>query len=245
MMLFELISGAIVGLFLGATGAGAGSLLTPILLLLGHRPEVAVAAGIVTLIITKGSGAIVHHQLNHWPPRFVMAVVAGGVIGVGLLSLALRTGDVPPRLLQQFVAVIAIFVAIAPSVIHRVDRPSDDSGRWYSFAMVGAVIGAIVAITSAGSGTLLVMALLRKTKWTASQLAAMSNIFGMAVGIAALAAYGRHYALDTRLIVSVIAGALPGTVIGALLSRRFSRDRFEIFFRVLTFSSGVALLLPR
>lgn len=240
-MSVEIAAGLVVGFFLGATGAGAGSLLTPLLLLLGYTPATAVGTGLITLIVIKAAGAIAHHQLAQWPPRHVWIVIGGGVAGVMAASLFIRVVTLPDAFVQRFVGAIAIFVAVAPSLARKVEGGGGE--RRGAIAAAGAVVGAIVTTTSAGSGTLLVMALLRLTRWSVSQLAAMSNIYGVAMGAVALSVNSGIYELDPPLLAKVIGGAVPGAVAGAVFSRRIRRDAFDILFRLLTFTSGAALLI--
>jgi hypothetical protein len=60
------ISGAFVGLIVGLTGIGGGSLMTPLLLLFGIPPHIAVGTDLLYAAITKASGVVSHHKRkNH------------------------------------------------------------------------------------------------------------------------------------------------------------------------------------
>src|SRR5437899_5321242 len=76
------------GVLIGATGAGAGSLLTPLLILAGYRPALAVGTGMGSLFVSKLVGSVAHRRLGHWPGRIGWLVIVGGFVGVGLASAA-------------------------------------------------------------------------------------------------------------------------------------------------------------
>src|SRR5215468_6431483 len=81
----EIALGLLGGTLIGATGIGSGSLLTPLLILAGYKPSVAVSTGLATLIISKLAGSLAHRSLGNWPGRQGWFVVAGGVLGVAVV----------------------------------------------------------------------------------------------------------------------------------------------------------------
>src|SRR5260370_12097117 len=91
----EIAFGLLGGTLIGATGIGSGSLLTPLLILAGYRPTVAVSTGLATLIVSKLAGSLAHRSQGNWPGRQGWFVVGGGILRVALLSLIAHAGLSP------------------------------------------------------------------------------------------------------------------------------------------------------
>src|SRR5688572_24043660 len=87
MDLMYSISGFVVGVLVGVTGVGGGSLMTPLLVFMfGFQPAVAVGTDLLYAAITKTGGVVVHHgthQSVDW--RIV------GWLALGSLPMAIGT----------------------------------------------------------------------------------------------------------------------------------------------------------
>jgi len=88
----------------------------------------------------------------------------------------------------------------------------------------GVGTGAGMALTSAGSGSVLVPVLALVTDWTPAQLAASSNVFGVVVGGFAVLLFSRAGQFSWPLFAKVLVGTLPGIYAGAILSRHIKRS---------------------
>jgi uncharacterized membrane protein YfcA len=84
----EILLGVVGGILVGATGSGFGTVITPVLLLLGYRPSVAIGTMLGVLVATKFVGAVTHQQLGHWPRQHVWLLLAGGVGGALVAGFA-------------------------------------------------------------------------------------------------------------------------------------------------------------
>ena len=82
--MLEFWIGTAGGILIGSTGAGLGLLVTPLLILAGYSPAVAVGTGLGVSVVTKLVGAVVHDRLGHWPGREVWILLAGGAAGVAV-----------------------------------------------------------------------------------------------------------------------------------------------------------------
>lgn len=88
MILQFILSGALVGFIVGATGVGGGSLMTPLLtLLFGVPAQIAVGTDLLFASITKASGAIAYARRGHIPWRIVQRMALGSV-PAALVTLA-------------------------------------------------------------------------------------------------------------------------------------------------------------
>src|ERR1700686_4705738 len=157
-------SGFSVGLLVGMTGVGGGSLMTPLLILLfGVHPATAVGTDLLYAAATKTGGSVVHGWARsiHWP---VVARLAGGSLPASILTLAVLwqlnlNGEVA-RSLINLVLCGALFLtalslifrnAIMNRYRHRFDRLSSANTSLLT-VLVGAVLGVVGSISSVGAG---------------------------------------------------------------------------------------------
>ncbi|HZP02748.1 MAG TPA: sulfite exporter TauE/SafE family protein [Terriglobia bacterium] len=246
----ETFIGLVGGLFIGSTGAGLGLLVTPLLILAGYNPSVAVGTGLAVSVVSKLVGALVHRELGHWPGRDVWILLAGGVAGV-----ALAWGIVEAALLPRHIdfdvwlkRALAVMLLLAAAALLKIDRRRGARlaalGRSRSLLMpIGVGVGTLQALTSAGSGSLLVPILASTTEWTVAQMAAASNVFGCVVGALSVGMYFRLGDFDLHLFLKVLLGLLPGVLVGGLLSRLISRGWFVRGIAAVTTYVGFRLLL--
>jgi uncharacterized membrane protein YfcA len=244
----EVLFGLLGGLLIGATGVGSGSLLTPLLIMAGYRPSVAVSTGLATLIVSKLTGAIAHHSRGNWPGRHGWVVICGGVLGVAAVAIAMHGGISPSELFVRRAVAISLFtssVAVwirreSSSDAHDAHETSSPDAR--ALFLSGAFVGGFVMLTSAGSGSLLVPLLLTVTAWGVPQLAATSNVFGW---IAALLSFALHVSMggfDPRLFLLVLAGLVPGVIAGVGLSPWIDRRAFTPALSLFTLYLGIQLI---
>lgn len=253
--MIEVFVGIAAGLLIGATGIGAGSLLAPLLIFAGYSPATAVGAGLVSLVLSKLTAAELHRQLGHLPTRDALPLVSGGLAGVGLVWLGtraighwnllatIRLDAVIRGLLGVGLLVIAVMLVIP----QRQTASAAGTGRLpcrpvLLFA-IGAVVAIVVALSSAGSGSLLIPALLIATRWEPAELAAVTNFYGVTVGLASLGVYLAHHSLNFQLIGLVLIGLLPGVVLGTRLSRLIPRPLLARGAGLIVGYIGCALLL--
>lgn len=247
--MIEMLIGLACGVMIGATGAGIGSLLTPLLILAGYRPALAVGTGMGSLFVSKLIGSVAHRRLGHWPGRTGWFVIGGGLVGVALAWTAvghfvLPGGDVALRRLVGGTLLIASASATFVSQRQKSEgEPSNlSTPRPWLLVAVGIAVAAIVSLTSAGSGSLLVTLLLVVTSWRVPELAAMSNVFGSVVGALTLGLHWKLHNFDPHLFGLVMAGVVPGVLLGVLLSRWISRQWLVWGVYILGIYLGVALL---
>jgi uncharacterized protein len=228
-----LIAGLTVGLLVGLTGVGAGSVMTPVLIgIFGIPPHVAVGTDLAALSISKSFGAAVHGFAQRVKWRLVALLAAGGVPGV-LVSLALLShfgvaNPVVTKIMRITVAVCVIATAISlfvrPWLMARYQRANPDSlkptvwtaKRKAAAIFAGYVIGSFVAVSSIGAGAIgVVVMLLLDPRLTSAEVAGTDLAY--AVPLTAVAALG-HSALgtiDVTLLLALLAGTAPGIIVGS------------------------------
>jgi uncharacterized protein len=223
-----------VGVLVGLTGIGGGSLMTPLLLIfIGTNPVVAVGTDIAYGAITKTLGGWRHWRngtvdvgVSKW---LAFGSVPGSVLGVLLISyLHHHHEDSFNTTLLWIVAgtlaataVITLARALfMPALVAR-ERHSVGLGPRSKLAAVtlGAVLGFILGVTSVGSGALIGLALILVFRLTPHRVVG-TDVFHAAIllwaaGLAQLAVGN----IDFGLMGTILIGSLPGVLIGEHLSR--------------------------
>ena len=227
------VSGFGVGLLVGMTGVGGGSLMTPLLILLfGIHPTTAVGTDLLYAAATKTGGSVVHGWARsiHWP---AVIRLASGSIPASILTLVvmwqLNLNGASERSLVNLVLCFALLLT-AVSLIFR--KAIIDRYRWRlerldagttarTTVLVGATLGVLVSISSVGAGAVGVTALL-----LLYPRLPMASIIGSDIAHAVpltLAAGIGHWALgavDWQLMGVLLIGSLPGIVIGSYCAVR-------------------------
>ena len=260
------LAAAIVGTLIGLTGMGGGALLTPALILLGIPPTAAVANDLVATALTKVAGAWAHWRAGT-ADLAVAARLSWGSVPAALLTgawVGAREGTnaqhewlrsaIGVTLLVTVVVTVASkcwraranqHALLAHSAIPEAgagDRPS--GGRSALLVLTGAIVGALVAVTSVGSGTLAMAAMLIiLPKWSPRRM--VGTDLAQAVPMLSAAALGHALTrgLDWALIVPLVLGGAPAVVCGAALAQRVPTTWLQPLVLVLISASGLALVL--
>jgi uncharacterized protein len=227
------LSGFTVGLLVGMTGVGGGSLMTPLLILLfGIHPATAVGTDLLYAAATKTGGSLVHGLARsiHWP---IVGRLACGSIPASVVTLSilwwLNLDSALARSVINLVLCFALFLTAAALIFrsaimnryrHRFDqlRPED---RVRATILVGIALGVLVSISSVGAGAVGVVALLLLYPQLPTARIIGSDI-AHAVPLTLVAGTG-HWIIGTvdwHLMGSLLAGSLPGIVIGSYVAIR-------------------------
>jgi len=225
------IAGLFVGLLVGMTGMGGGSLMTPMLVFLfGFKPTVAIGTDIVHGAIFKTFGAWRHRQLGTVHARLTLWMLAGSapfsLVGVGLSTwLKHRYGDGfedTAGLILGFALIAGgLGFAIKTFVTGRAksDLPFLLGRSDKQIALVlGASGGFIVGLTSVGSGTFFGLVMLLVFPLTASKVVG-TDIFH-AAALLWVAGAGHLVAgnVDLAATGSLLVGSIPGVLLGSNVS---------------------------
>ena len=226
-----MFSGFFVGLLIGQTGMGGGSLMTPILVLFfGVHPATAVGTDLLYASATKTAGTLVH-GLNHTVDWRIVARLASGSVPATIVTLAAishfdLSGAQSGRIIGLVLGVMLLLTAL--SLIFRrqflrLVGPALESisPRKASrlTVVVGVVLGFLVTISSVGAGALGVTALLLLYPRVPMAVIVGSDI-AHAVPLTLVAGVGHWWlgSVDWPLLMSLLAGSIPGIVLGSFLS---------------------------
>ena len=227
------LSGLAVGLLVGVTGVGGGSLMTPLLVLFfGIRPTTAVGTDLLYACITKSVGMAVHGYSGtvDWPA--VGRLASGSVPATALTLFALwhyqGSTDSNSNALTTVLGVALICTAI--SIIFRKSllnllaafvESLDSRSTTLLTVLLGAVLGILVSLSSVGAGAIGVTLLLVLYPKLPSGKLVGSDI-AHAVPLTLVAGFGHRFmgSVDGSLLVSLLTGSVPGIIVGSYISSR-------------------------
>ena len=254
-----LAAGFLVGIVVGLTGMGGGALMTPALIFLGvgHTASI-VTADLTAAAIYKTGGAITHAREGSPNLRLAMWLIIGSVpmAFAGPYLVDALTSD-PAELEQTLKLCIGIALLFAASTyalrlyinLKRVrsgQAPPDDNPpiRPIPTLMVGMLGGLLVGITSVGSGSVIMIALLMLYPGL-SAVKLVGTDLVQAVPLVLAAAISNiivNGGLDWGLTIPLIIGSVPGTIIGSKLAPKVPQSFIRRAIVVVLTMSGVALL---
>ena len=227
------LTGFFVGLLVGQTGMGGGSLVTPILVLaFGVSPAAAVGTDLLYASITKAVGTGVHGANHTVQWSIVARLAAGSVPTTALTLLIISYFDLHSRGASHVITtVLGMMLLITAGVLvfrRRLlalagGRLADVSPRQTGVmtTAIGAALGVLVTISSVGAGAIGVTALLLLYPRLPMARIVGSDI-AHAVPLTMVAGLG-HWTLgsvDLPILTSLLIGSVPGIVLGSLLAVR-------------------------
>jgi uncharacterized membrane protein YfcA len=244
------LAGLGVGILVGMTGMGGGSLMTPILILFfGFDAKVAVGTDILHGAVFKSFGAVRHRMLGTVHARLALWMLIGSaplsLVGV---EVANSVGAHSMTTLQKLVGGALVlggggFLAKTFIAGHADDAPFILSRRDKTIAIgIGAFGGFIVGLTSVGSGTFFGLAMLFAYPLTAPKMVG-TDMFHAAVllwlaGISHLL----HGDVDKHAIAWLLVGSIPGVLIGSSLSIKVPERSLRVVFGIVLVLSGIKLV---
>lgn len=250
------LSGLFVGVLVGLTGVGGGSLMTPILVLLfGIHPATAVGTDLLYAAATKATGTLVHGLKGSIDWRITGRLAAGSVPAAAVTLWVLHTHGMnspgTARLIQLVLGVALLLTSLAlifrpqlTALAARNPLAPSPMRTLGSTVLTGAVLGALVSMTSVGAGAIGVTVLLLLYPMLATTRIVGSDI-AHAVPLTLVAGMG-HWLLgsvDWSMLLSLLLGSLPGIVLGSLLSARAPERLLRNLLAATLVAVGVRLVL--
>jgi uncharacterized protein len=245
-----------IGLLVGMTGMGGASLMTPLLILVfGISPVTAIGTDIFYAAVTKTVGGYQHLRLKtvHRGIAFWLAVgsVPSAIAGVWVIELLQsRYGDDLDKLVLGMLGGALLVVGVATllrSVFFKdviAERSAMHLYRRHIVAAVvtGMVTGFVIGLTSAGSGTLIAIALIAIFRLTPQRVVG-TDVFHAAVLLwAAGLAHWVGGNVDFALAGNILLGSIPGVILGTNLSVKAPQAFLRRALAVVLIASGVTLI---
>jgi uncharacterized membrane protein YfcA len=245
-----------IGLLVGMTGMGGASLMTPLLILIfGIQPVTAIGTDIAYAAVTKTVGGYKHLKLGtvHKGLAFWLAVgsVPAAIAGVWVIEILQRHyGDDLDTFVLGLLGGTLVVVGVATmlrsiflsGVIQ--ERSAMHLYRRHIIAAVitGMTTGFVIGLTSAGSGTLIAIALIAIFRLTPQRVVG-TDVFHAAVLLwAAGIAHWIGGNIDFLLAGTILVGSIPGVIIGSDLSVKAPQKFLRYALAVVLIASGTTLI---
>lgn len=251
--------GLLTGLMVGLTGMGGAALVTPMLVLLfGVPPAAAVSSDVLATAVMKPVGALVHIRARtvHWGLVTWLSVgsIPGVLLGTWIFAQVLGTDEAGEtiRTWIGWVLLAAVGAMIAKIWIGRrasgIRAAHHDLGtsmpvRRVPTVILGLVVGLLVGMTSVGSGSLVVTALLLLYPLLRPSILVGTDLTQavpmLLVGAVAHAGLGD---ISLAIVASLLLGQIPGVWIGARMSSRYDGVALRWLLMVILAATAVKLL---
>lgn len=253
-------AGLAVGLLVGLTGMGAGSLMTPILItVFGIPPTTAVGSDLIYAAITKMFGAARHHQLENVNKELGLWMGAGSVpaaiLGVFTLyeifpRIGFNVDDVLLNLIGGILVLVGITVALRtfvtiPGLWDSAKLPTDGALERHHKILalsIGVVFGYILGLTSVGSGVFFGMALVTLFPLAARRVVGTDLFHAMLVTVAAGLATLVWGHPNFSVVGSILIGSIPGILIGSHFTARAPDRLLRGIIALVLAASGLKTL---
>jgi uncharacterized membrane protein YfcA len=246
------VAGLAVGVLVGMTGMGGGSLMTPMLILIfGFDPKTAVGTDILHGAVFKSFGAWRHRQLGNVHTKLALWMLAGsGPLSLVGVQLASSFSDAAESTMSKVVGASLILGGLgflAKTFLPLAGRPDDDhfaiTARVRVIAiMIGAVFGFVVGLTSVGSGTFFGLALLLLFPLSATRMVGTDLLHAALLLWIAGAGHVLHGNVDMHAIAWLLVGSIPGVLLGSHLSIRVPDRALRTAFAIVLVLSGIKLV---
>ncbi|MBA2343104.1 MAG: sulfite exporter TauE/SafE family protein [Thermoleophilaceae bacterium] len=246
-----------VGLLVGLTGIGGGSLMTPLLILVfGIKPVIAIGTDLAYGAATKTVGGFKHwrqktvdFRLSAWMALGSIPAAIGGVYV--LEALERSQGEEFDELLLTLLGAALLFTGVmtlarALFLKRLIDREREtiDLKPWHKAAAVtlGVFVGFVLGITSAGSGALIAVGLILIFQLVPTRVVG-TDIFHAALLLwAAAAAHVVAGNVDWALAGTILIGSVPGVWLGSHWSVRIEVATLRTVMAIVLLGSGLGLL---
>ena len=263
----QLVAGALIGACIGMTGIGGGVLILPVLTLgFGLPSTVAVGTAHLYSCLCKLPAVFFHFRQGTIRFRTAAYFLVGAVPATVAVALwitdyagAMDQADPAWQELQanlrRFIAAVVILSGLL-ILWHMFMRPgsrapADQAGRAgqrvtgakvFLVAVLGAVIGGLIASTSVGSGILIVPLMIIIFRLTAVDTVGSSIFIALTLTLTSSIIYAGSSQLDLAIAVTMAAGSLAGVPVGVRMSRRIPERYLQIAITGLVLVAGVVML---
>lgn len=229
--------GFLISVAIGMTGVGAGTLTTPMLILvIGVPARIAVGTALIFGAVIKIITSPVYMARRQVDWRTLGFMLVGGVPGVlgGVLLLRNIDGRAITGIIGATIVIVALFNLLRPVPETRRDR-----SRW--LPLITLPIGAEVGFSSAGAGALGALTLLSMTTLTAAAVVGTDLVFGLVLSLIGGGINAAMGTVDRTVLLQLLAGGIPGALLGAYLAGRVPSQRLRMGLSVAMALLGASL----
>lgn len=250
-------SGLCIGVLVGLTGVGGGSLMTPLLVLLfGIHPATAVGTDLIYAAITKTFGTAVHGHKRSIQWKIVGLLALGSVPASALTLYFLKQYGSTPEfalIIKKFLGVTLLITALmvlGRGYLTKYAKDHYETGHDNRNAiltiMTGLLLGFLVSLTSVGAGAIGVTALiLLYPKLPILRIIGTDIAHAVPLTLFAGLGYLALGQVDFALLFSLLLGSIPGIILGSFLAPKAPEKALQIILAIVLVLVGYKLLAPK
>lgn len=215
-----------VGISVGLTGVGGGSFLTPFLIIIVRvHPAIAVATSLVFTLVTRAIGSVQHLRQHTVDLKVVGYLAVGSVPAAIAASLALihfgiHSGGSDPIRARLIQACLLVAAAVLTYRLFVPAKPGRGDNNPLKLAVLGVLVGTMVALSSVGSGSVAVAGLIGLTSLPIARVVGTDMVHAVILAAVATPLALLQTTFDFHLALLLLLGSLPGVVIGSRLAVR-------------------------
>jgi uncharacterized membrane protein YfcA len=252
-----IVFGLGIGVLVGMTGMGGGSLMTPLLILIfGIQPTTAIGTDIFYSAVTKTVGGwrhlrmkTVNMELVKWLALGSVPAAVGGVAIVSVLQDHIgedRLDSLVYAVLGGTLLMVGVITLMRALILRDlvVERDRFDVERRHKVAaiVIGATTGFVIGVTSAGSGTVIAILLIAVYRLAPKKVVG-TDVFHAAILLwAAGIAHWVGGNVDFGLAANILIGSVPGVIVGAALSGKAPQGFIRTALGVVLVGSGIVTI---
>lgn len=256
MTIFYVVSGFIVGMLVGFTGVGGGSLMTPLLtVLFGVHPSIAVGTDLAFAAITKTVGVFAHRSKGTVRWDIVRRLCYGALPVAILTTVLLKSFKVFNNHIAYFIR-YAIAISVLLTIFSLLFREKlqtwlhahpkyslKKDQRVYATVIVGFVLGVLVTISSIGAGAVGATLLsLLYPRLSPAEIAGTDIAYAVPLTMIATVGHWWLGSIDFFLLNALLLGSIPGIIVGSLAASIVSEKCLRRLLILILFGVAVKLV---
>lgn len=222
------LAGLFIGLTVGATGVGAGTLGAPFLIfVLKVDPFTAVGTDLFMNAVIKAAGSLIHRRADNVDTASVLplavSAVGGSLAGLALLVFLRAHADAESSraFLRHGIGVIVVICAVAIAFSSRIRSGHSRFDKPVYLGIMGTIVAAITAVTGVGVGSLSIPALyFIKGRARVASIVGTSLVYAAFVTVVSTVGHIALRDINYPLAGLLLVGALPGVAVGSKLATR-------------------------
>jgi uncharacterized membrane protein YfcA len=256
-IVFFVSLGAGVGFFVGLTGVGGGSLMTPLLVFSGVPIKIAIGTDLLYAAITKSSGAVAHNHLGniHWRLVFLLALgsLPSAIVTAFYLQYIFNDSEEYVFIFNRALGLmliltsLLIFSKIVFEYKNIIIAKHKNSYRKNSFMVIitGILLGILVTLSSVGAGAFCAALLfILYPKLPALHIIGTDIAHAVPLTlVAGLAHMIMLQSIDWELLLGLIIGSLPAVQLGARVASRVSSNILQLILGASLLIIGLKFLV--
>src|SRR5205807_4858793 len=240
----QLLIGFLIALAVGLTGIGGGSFTVPVLLLFaGLSAGEAVGTAFIFAGVVRLLAAPFYLFSRQIHLRYFWLLLRGAIPGLLAGTLALRYMTASGQKSTVVIILGAVLsLSSAVSFLPRVRKPQFMGKNSHWLPWLAFPIGVESGFSSAGAGALGTVLLLNYSEMTPAQVVGTDLVFGLVLAIIGSAVHWSFGSVSTEVLLQLLAGGVPGVVVGCLLTPRVPAQKLKAVVAVIAICAGLQLV---